>query len=96
VEFCIHDDLWGIAILLALFHFVMTRSFAVLYVCLSIGSEGVFVLTMLFVFYPVSAHVRGLLSFDEIVAASVVGSATIAVLQVSALLRGPEFRMRLP
>jgi hypothetical protein len=63
--------------------------FAVLYVCFSIGNGGVFVLTMLFVFYPVSAHVRGLLSFHEIVAASVVGSATIAVLQLNALLRGP-------
>ena len=88
-EFVFMGIFGAIAILLALFHFVMTRIFAVLYVCLSIGNGGVFVLTMLFVFYPVSAHVRGLLSFDDIVAASVVGSATIAVLQLNALLRGP-------
>jgi hypothetical protein len=79
----------AIATLIALVHLIMTRIFAVLYVSLSVCNGGIFVLTMMFVFYPFSAHVRGLLSFDQIVDGLVIESATIAVLQVIAPLRGP-------
>lgn len=80
----------AIAIVLAMIHLIMSKVLAMLYVCRSgIGNGAAFAQTVLLVFYPVSAHVRDVLSVNQVAISLSAGAATIAFLQVVALLRGP-------
>jgi hypothetical protein len=79
-----------IALVMAAVHAAFSRAFALLYVCRSgIGNGAAFPLSILFIFYPVSENVRGLVTLEQAFIALMIGSAAVAVMQLYALLKGP-------
>jgi hypothetical protein len=71
-------------------HFAFARAFSILYICRSgIGNGATFPVSVLLALYPFSENVHGLFSNEQVLVALMIGSATVAALQLYALLKGP-------
>jgi ABC-type transport system involved in cytochrome c biogenesis permease subunit len=74
---------------LAIYRLSPTRGFDIFHVLRSIGSGAVFPPAVMVIFYPVSEHVRALISTQALAVVVMFGGAATVVLTVYALFKPP-------